>query len=437
MPWQFRIVEGADQGRLEGMPAQGVVTIGSSKKHADIHLNDLYVVRVHGEVEIDGDRVVLTAHDSPQGTLVNGQVVRQQELHHGDIVRMGNSQLRLEDCDIAAKENPPPPEEDVPEVDIEVLDEEGVETEVEIIDAEDATGGKAAPLPGERLKELVGHPLAHYQIEEVIGTGLCSYVFQARDQKRDQVVALKVLATDFPHNDNEMKHYVQVWKAVLPLRHPNIVTLYGLGKTGPFCWLSLERITHEPLPEIIERLSQKDRIKWLRGYRVALQIGRALKLIHAKGLVHANIAARHILWNPDEKVAKLADLGLALALEGSNLRKITLRRRVEADLIYYSPEQIEPQGAVGASSDIYSLGVVVYALLTGRFPFIGESQADTIRRIRDGVVKRANRLQPDIPKRLDSIVHKMLAARKEDRYQKAEDFVADLEVVGEEEDVEA
>jgi serine/threonine protein kinase len=433
MPWQFRIIEGADQGRLEGMPANGVVTIGSSKRHAEIHLNDLYVARVHGEVEIDGPRVVLTAHDSPQGTLVNGQAVRQQELHHGDIVRMGNSHLRLEDCDIAAKENPPPPEEDVPEVDIEVL-EEGVETEVDLIDEE---AGKASPLPGERLKELVGHPLAHYQIEEVIGTGLCSYVFRARDQKKDQLVALKVLATDFPHNDDEMKHYVQVWKAVLPLQHPNLVTLYALGKTGPFCWLAYELVHCEPLPEVIERLSKKERIKWLRGFRVALQIGRALKLAHAKGVVHGNITARHILWNPDDKVAKLADLGLTTALEGSNLRKITLRRRVEADMPYYSPEHIEPGSVIDGSCDIYSLGVVVYALLTGRFPFVGESQADTIRRIRDGVVKRAIRLQPDIPKRLDTIVHKMLAGHKEDRYQRADDLVADLEVVGDEEDVEA
>ena len=368
MPWQFRIIEGADQGRLEGMPANGVVTIGSSKRHAEIHLNDLYVARVHGEVEIDGPRVVLTAHDSPQGTLVNGQPVRQQELHHGDIVRMGNSHLRLEDCDIAAKENPPPPEEDVPEVDIEVL-EEGVETEVDLIDEE---AGKASPLPGERLKELVGHPLAHYQIEEVIGTGLCSYVFRARDQKKDQLVALKVLATDFPHNDDEMKHYVQVWKAVLPLQHPNLVTLYALGKTGPFCWLAYERVNCEPLPEVIERLSKKERIKWLRGFRVALQIGRALKLAHAKGVVHGNITARHILWNPDDKVAKLADLGLTTALAGSNLRKITLRRRVEADMPYYSPEHIEPGSVIDGPSDIYSLGVVVYALLTGRFPFVGE-----------------------------------------------------------------
>src|SRR5262245_11247428 len=437
MPWQFRIIEGADQGRLECMPVNGVVTIGSSKRHAEIHLNDLYVARVHGEVECDGPRGVITAHDSPQGTLVNGQVVRQQELHHGDIVRMGNSQLRLEDCDIAAKENPPPPEEEVAELDIEVLSEEGVETEVDIIDDEDATGGRAQPLPSDRLKELVGHPLAHFQIEEVIGAGLYSYVFQARDQKKDQPVALKVLATDFPQNDDEMKHYVQVWKAVLPLRHPHLVTLHGLGKTGPYCWLAYERVKHEPLPEIIARNSKKENIKWLRVYRGALQIGRALWFAHEKGVVHGNITARHILWNPDDKVAKLADLGLAAALEGSNLRKITLRRRVEADMLYYSPEQIEPGNVIDGASDIYSLGVVVYALLTGRYPFVGESQADTIRRIRDGVVKRANRLQPDIPKRLDTIVHKMLAGHKEDRYQKANDLVADLEVVGDEEDVEA
>ncbi len=447
MPWQFRVIDGADAGRLEGMPSAGVVTIGSSKKHADIHLNDLYVVRVHGEVEIDGDRVVLTAHDSPSGTMVNGQAVRQQEIHHGDVVRMGNSHLRLEDCAIAATEAPQ--EEEVAELDIEVLAEDAAEAEVVVVAEEDETGGTppapplrrggtggSHPLPGERLKELVGHSLAHFQVEEVIGTGLCSYVFAARDLKKDQRVALKVLATDFPHTEDEMKHYVQVWKTVMPLRHPNLVPFYGIGKTGPFCWLAMERVECAPLPDIIERISKKDKIKWQRGYRVAVQIARALLFAHQKGVVHGNITARHILWNPEEKLAKLADLGLATALEGSNLKKITWRDRLRSDMVYFSPEQTEPENLVEGVCDIYSLGVVVYALLTGRFPYVGDSQAETLRKIRDGLLTRPMKLQQDIPKRLDTIVQKMLAKRQADRYQTADDLLADLTIVGDEEDVQ-
>lgn len=445
MPWQFRVVEGADLGRLEGLPDVGVTTIGSSRRHAEIQLNDLYVMRVHGEVETNGARIVLTAHDSPAGTMLNGQKVTQpQELKHGDVVRMGNSHLRVEDCDIAAKEAPP--EEDVPDLDIEVLPEDAAEEEIVVEPVEEGaeagaeasgavTAVEAEPLPGERLKELVGHPLAHFEVEEVIGMGKCSVVFQARDMKKDQLVALKVLAPDFPHTDAETKRYVAVWKEVMPLRHPNLVSLYAVGKTGPFCWLATELVECVPLSEILERLAQRDTIDWNRGYRVAVQIGRALRFAHERGIVHSNITAAHILWRKSDKVAKLADLGLASALEGSNLKKITIRAKIRSDLVYFSPEQTEPAHYVDGVCDIYSLGVVVYALLTGRFPYIAGSQAETIRKLREGRLIRPQKLQPDIPERLDAIVAKMLAKRQEDRYQTANELLADLKVLGEEEDV--
>ena len=474
MPWQFRVIEGADQGKLEGLPDVGVTPIGSSRRHAEFHLNDLYVARVHGEVETNGPRIVLTAHDSPAGTMVNGQKITQpQELKHGDVVRMGNSHIRVEDCDLAAKEAPPP-EEDVPELDIEVVEEAGGAEEEEIVidpvdegapapadvveaevidDVDDvdevveatavdaaevsaaATAVQAQPLPSERLKELVGHDLAHFQVEDVIAMGRTSVVFQAHDMKKDQLVALKVLAPDFPHTEAEMKRYVAVWKEVMALRHPNLVSLYGVGKTGPFCWLSTEFVEAAPLPEIIERLAERERIDWTRGYRVALQIGRALRFAHERGIVHGNITASHILWRKSDKVAKLADLGLASALEGSNLRKITIRDKIQTDLVYFAPEQTEPENFIDGVCDIYSLGVVVYALLTGRFPYAGGSQAETIRKIREGQLTRPQKLQPEIPKRLDAIVAKMLARSQEDRYQTANEMIGDLEAVGEEQNV--
>lgn len=481
MPWQFRVIEGADQGKLEGLPEVGVTPIGSSRRHAEFHLNDLYVARVHGEVETNGPRIVLTAHDSPSGTMVNGQKITQpQELKHGDVVRMGNSHIRVEDYDMAVKEAPP--EEDVPELDIEVVEEAGgaeeeividpVEegpgmaahavavhadvVEAEVIDDIDevdevveatavdaatvvaaATAVRAQPLPGERLKELVGHPLAHFEVEDVISMGYTSVVFLARDMKKDQLVALKVLPPDFPQTEAEMKRYVAVWKEVMRLRHPNLVSLLGIGKTGPFCWLSTELVDGAPLTEVIERLAGREHIDWNRGYRVALQIGRALRFAHENGIVHGNVTAGHILWRKSDKVAKLADLGLASALEGSNLKKITIRQKIQAELVFFSPEQTEPENFVDGVCDIYSLGVVVYALLTGRCPYTAPSQAETIRKIREGQLIRPQKLQPDIPKRLDAIVARMLARNQDDRYQSANEMILDLESFSEEENISA
>ncbi|MCS7046795.1 MAG: protein kinase [Gemmataceae bacterium] len=467
MPWQFRVVDGANQGEIFALP-EGVSPIGTNRRHAEIVLNDLYVARIHAEVDVDGDRVVVTdSGNSPAGTLVNGQRIRQQEIRHGDIVRVGNSHLRLEDVAIAASESPRSEDDDVPAYDIEVMEDgdtpaaatagatapsagaavsaaapgpataAAVEdiVEVEVIDEPDEPPKpEIHPLPGERLKELVGHPLAHFQVEEVIAMGKCSVVFQARDLKSDRLVALKVLATDFPKGEAEMKRYVPVWKAVLPLRHPNLVTLYGVGKTGPFCWLSYELVEHAPLPEIIDRVSRKDKIDWHRPFRIATQIARALDYSHKHKIVHRNITAGHILWNSGEKVAKLADLGLAMALEGSNLVQITLRDRLQADLPYYPPEQTEPSNQVDGLCDIYSLGVVVYALMTGRFPFVGNSQAELIRNIRDAKPVRPSKLQPSIPKKFDAIIMKMLAKKRDERYPTAEALLHDLHIVAEEED---
>ncbi len=458
MPWQFRCIDGADQGRIFPLPGSGIFPIGSSRKHAEICLNDLYVVRVHAEVEVDGARVVVTALDSPNGTLVNGQKIRQQEIHHGDVVRMGNSHLVLEDV-AAAAEAAPPPADDSPVYDVEVLPEEGEEQapeyEVEVLPDEPAqtpspsghaagavaldrhmtvTSPPAQALPANRLKELVGHALAHFQVEEVIRAGHTSMLFRARDLKKDQLVALKVLAPEFPHDEKEMQRFVQVSKQILPLRHPNLVALQGVGKTGPFCWLSTEFVECVSLPEVIERLAKAEKIDWRRSYRVAVQIGRAVALAHEHEIVHGNITARHILWRTSDKVAKLADLGLAEMLDGSNLKTITLRDKVQADLVYLSPEQTDPGNYVDGSCDIYSLGVVVYALMTGRFPCTGATQSETVRAIRDAKPTRPTKLQPEIPKRLEAIVLKMLAKRQEDRYQTAESLLEDLQLVGQEQD---
>jgi serine/threonine protein kinase len=255
--------------------------------------------------------------------------------------------------------------------------------------------------------------------------------------KKDAHVALKVLAAEFPQNDVEMQRFVQVFKTVLPLRHPHLVSYYGIGKTGPFCWLSMELIEHTPVPEIIEKLQGAPKIDWQRPYRVALQIGQALAFAHQHHVVHRNITAGHILWRRADKTSKLADLGLAAGILDSNLSQVVLRHKLQAEMVYLSPEQTQPGCFVDGVCDIYSLGVVVYALLTGRYPCTGATQAETIRNIRETAPVRPTKLQPEVPKRFEAVVMKMLAKRQEDRYQTAEQLLADLQLVGKEQGVPA
>ncbi|MCI0378185.1 MAG: protein kinase [Gemmataceae bacterium] len=436
MPWQFRITGGADEGRVYALNTTGVTTIGSSRRHADIPLNDIYVARVHCEVEVSEERVLLTAHETPNGTLVNSQKARQQEIRNGDVLRLGNSEMCLEKVEVM--ETAEEVVEDVPEVEVDVLAEDDAPADTAVTDVEEAieladeaveeTVEEALPA-SHRPEELTGQSYAHFQVEAVVARGQCGVVFRARNKKTNDAVALKVFAADFPKTEAEMQRFVQTWKSVLPLRHPNLVSLTSAGRTEPFCWLAYEFVEHVPIADIIERSRKSAQIDWRRGFRVAEHVGKALAFAHEHDWTHRNITARHILWRSSDKVVKLADLGLAAALHGSDLRKITMRDKVNAELVYLTPQQTETGRFTNGACDIYSLGVVVYALLTGRFPFGGDTQAEIVRHIRETQPVRPTKLQPAIPQRLESTVLRMLAKNKEERYATPKELLTDLQAV--------
>lgn len=496
MPLRLHVVDGADKGRVFPLPEAGVITIGSSHKHADIDLNDLYVARIHCELELQEGRTVVSDNGSATGTLVNGQKVRQQELFTGDVVRVGNSHLRLElqgaePTDLSSEEAAP--EEDVPEVEVEVLPEvetdasaatetdapaameadasaameadapvagdadtaedleeaEIAEEEAEVVEASEeepeeplptahgsaAVSSRIVRLPRERLAELCGHTLGHYHLKSVVSKGYSGVVFQADDLKAGRRIALKVLSPDFPGTDEEMQRFVKAMKILLPLRHANLVSLFGGGKTGPYCWIAMEWVQSESLSEMIEALRRARKIDWRGPYRIAVHVARALEMGHAYGIKHGNVTPKHILWQPSEKVAKLADLGLAAVLHGSLLQKLTLREKIQAELAFVAPEQTHPGQFWAGACDIFSLGVVFYALLTGHLPFAGTSQAETIRQLREAKPVPPTKLHPEIPAPLEQIVLKMLAKDRSARFPAPAHLLAELDKLGEKEGV--
>ena len=455
MPLRLYVVEGADKGRFFMLPEAGEVTIGSSRKNAEIALNDLYVARLHCQLEIAAGKIVLTDHDSPSGTLVNNQKVKDVELSKGDVIRMGNTQLRLEDAGVAAAD------EDVPEIDAEVLPEVEVEVLSEEAEAPEtvtdvvadskretvakpaappAPSAPAAKLPRlarEDLHKLTGHVLAHFQVGHMLVRGFHGAVFQAQNQKDGKWVALKVLAPDFPANEAEMERFTATVKKVLLVRHPNLVGIHGVGKTGPYCWIAMEHVDSDSLPDVIGILSRVRNIEWRLPYRVALHIGRALQCAHEHKIFHANITPRSILWQARDKVAKLADLGLASALQGSVLRKNVLREKIETEIFYMAPEQTQPGRFVDGFNDVYSLAVVVYALSSGHLPFVGASQAETLRKIRDAAPVPLSHYQPEIPPQFEKVILKALAKTRTEGYQSPAEFLADLQQVPQAQEIEA
>jgi serine/threonine-protein kinase len=252
-------------------------------------------------------------------------------------------------------------------------------------------------------------------------------VFRARAVKTDHIVALKVIAPEFPANDAEVQRFVGVLKVTPALRHPNLVTTYGAGKNGPYCWIAREYVEGEGLAKLIRRLSEERKLDWTRACRVAVHLGRALAFLHEQRLVHRNLTPRNVLVRAGDKLTKLADLMYGQALQGSRLEEAIAEKKLLTELPFLAPEQTEPDAFVDRLADLYALGAVVYALLTGRPPFAGDSPEEVLAQIQTGQVVRPTRYQRGIPAPFEAAVLKLLARRQEDRYQSATELLADVE----------
>lgn len=405
------VIDGADEGQKFPL-IEGATLIGNSRKHCDIFLHDLLMSRVQCQVLVDGDRVTVNDLEHSTGTLVNGKKITQQEIHPGDVIRIGNSYLRLQI-------------DDSPEAEHAAA-------------AAANERGKLPHLPFERLEELVDHTLGHYEIESVLGRGHCSVVFRAHDTKDDRTVALRVLSADFPGSETEMQRFVKVLKVLLPLHHPHLVALHGAGKAGPYCWIAMEYVDGESVAQILVRTNADRKIDWQRGWRVALHAARALDYIHRRRQLHSNITPKNLLVQAGDRVTKLNDFLIGKALEGSKLLNEALEPKLLAELPYLAPEQTQTGAFVDQLSDIYSLGTVIYHLLTGQPPFQGQSVEETIALIQDpGPPTKPRKLQKGIPEALERVVLHMLIKHQEDRFQTAAELVAALEQVGSQHGVEA
>jgi serine/threonine protein kinase len=283
-----------------------------------------------------------------------------------------------------------------------------------------------------------------------VATGQLGAVFQAQDTKKDQIVALKVVWPEVATDETDKRRFVRAMRTVIPLRHPNLVTVYNAGKTGPFHWIAMEYISGSSLSDVIKRISATTsnpngpqvrralsqglpRGWWLFALRVAVHAGRALQFAHAHQIVHRNITPRNILVREEDKTAKLGDLMLAKALEGPLAEDITHLGEVPGELHYMSPERTFRSEGGDARSDIYSLGATVYALLTGRPPIAGSSLKETLEQIREANPVPPTAYRPSIPVGFEKAILKMLAKRPEDRFQTPAELVRHLERIAEHE----
>ena len=279
------------------------------------------------------------------------------------------------------------------------------------------------------LSKLVGESLAHYDISMEIGKGASGVVFHATDTKDNKPVALKVLQPEFAQDEESVQRFVRAVKTMLPMQHPNLIRLYSAGKTKGFCWVAMEYIAGENMTDVIKRISVAGMLDWRHAFRVGVHIGRALEYCHSKQIIHRNVTPTNILLETTTKDVKLGDLMLAKAFEGVLAKQITRPGEIIGDVAYMSPERTRDTEELDGRSDLYGLGAVLYALLTGRPPFEG-TLVERIAKIRKVEPEKPKKFQMSIPDRFQDVVMKLLAKRPEDRYQTATEMLKQLASVG-------
>ncbi|HEX5702528.1 MAG TPA: protein kinase [Pyrinomonadaceae bacterium] len=272
--------------------------------------------------------------------------------------------------------------------------------------------------------------LSHYRIISKLGAGGMGEVYLAEDTRLDRKVALKILNEDVATDSERLRRFVQEAKAASALNHPNIITIHEIGETGNRHFIAIEFIDGETL---------HDRLKGgpmsLRSVLDAgIQIGSALQAAHDANIIHRDIKPENVMVRPDGLI-KVLDFGIAkvtgpvtpsqVDAEAPTLKGGTSPGTIVGTAAYMSPEQARAK-PIDARTDIFSLGVVLYEMLTGRKPFEGETSMDVIAAILHKEPPPISESMPDVPAEIERIVNKQLRKDCDERYQTIKDLLIDL-----------
>ncbi|HCX63865.1 MAG TPA: Stk1 family PASTA domain-containing Ser/Thr kinase [Eubacteriaceae bacterium] len=257
-----------------------------------------------------------------------------------------------------------------------------------------------------------------YKIIDVVGTGGMAIVYKATDTLLNRTVAIKVLKEEYNSNEQFIKKFRRESQAAASLSHNNIVSIFDVGAHEGIHYIVMEYVKGDTLKSVIRK---KGKIPWKETIYIAKQIALALEQAHKNEIIHRDIKPHNILINED-LIPKVADFGIARAVNSST---ITLVEETMGSVHYISPEQARG-GFVDERSDLYSLGVVMYEMLTGRVPFDGENSVSVaIRHIQDEIEFTVDDLD-DIPQGLEDIVLKLIQKKPDERYQSARELIQDL-----------
>lgn len=257
-----------------------------------------------------------------------------------------------------------------------------------------------------------------YEILEVIGTGGMAVVYKARCHRLNRLVAIKILKDEYSRDDEFRRRFHAEGEAVAMLSHPNIVQVFDVSSSDNADFIVMELIDGITLKQYMEK---KGTLNWKETLHFAMQIAKALEHAHSRSIVHRDIKPHNVMVLKNGSV-KVTDFGIARVMSKSN----TLTREALGSVHYISPEQAKG-GWVDNRSDLYSLGVVMYEMMTGRPPYDGESPVAVAIQHINGGAPAPSSLNPNIPRGMEQIIMKSMALDAKDRYPSATEMLLDME----------
>lgn len=259
-----------------------------------------------------------------------------------------------------------------------------------------------------------------YEIMEQIGMGGMARVFRALDHRLNRQVAVKILREDLAEDAELRRRFHEESQAVAMLSHPNIVAVYDVSRSSDLEYIVMELIDGITLKQYMQKKGNK--LNWREALHFITQIVKALGHAHSRGIIHRDIKPHNIMVLRDGSV-KVADFGIARVASGGHS---TLTQEALGSVHYISPEQARGSHS-DARSDLYSAGVVLYEMITGRLPFEGDTPVSVAIQHINSIPLSPREIDPAIPEALEAITMKAMAPDPDNRYLSADDMLADLE----------
>ena len=273
---------------------------------------------------------------------------------------------------------------------------------------------------------MIPETLSHYRVLEKLGAGAMGEVYLAKDTKLDRTVALKILPPAFAENPERLERFVREAKAASAIKHANVAHIYEIGAADGVHFIAMEHVEGETLAA---RLSGKP-LPTTDILDIAAQVADALDEAHGKGITHRDIKPGNLMLT-DRGQIKMLDFGLAkMAATSGPDSDAPTEAKTSAGIVMGTVQYMSPEQALGRDvdgrSDIFSLGVVLYELATGRLPFSGANATETLARITTSQPEAIARLNYDVPAELERVIRKCLEKEPEARYQSAKELLVDL-----------